>query len=134
MKSYLKQYIDGQWVESEGGTRHEVINPATEQPCTEITLGSAADVDKAVKAARKAFESFSQTSVEERIALLERIIEEYKARVPDIAEAISEEMGCPISIAKTAQVGSGPRPPRRDDQGAEGVRVRGTGRRQQGGA
>ena len=107
MKSYLKQYIDGHWVESEGGRRHEVINPATEQACTEITLGSAADVDKAVKAARKAFERFSQTSVAERIALLERITEGYKARANDIAEAIAMEMGCPISIAKTAQVGSG---------------------------
>ncbi|MCA1748407.1 MAG: aldehyde dehydrogenase family protein, partial [Parasphingopyxis sp.] len=77
MHSYLKHYIDGEWVESEGGSRYEVINPATEEPCTEITLGSQADVDKAVTAARRAFESFSQTSVEERVELLERIAEEY---------------------------------------------------------
>ena len=107
MKSYLKQYIDGAWVESDGGTRREVINPATETACSEITLGSAADVDKAVKAARKAFDSYSRTSVEERVALLEKIVAEYKARAGDIAEAISQEMGCPISIARTAQVGSG---------------------------
>jgi len=107
MKSYLKHYIDGQWVESEGGARHEVINPATEQPCTEITLGSQADVDKAVAAARRAFDSFSQTGKAERVALLGRIIDEYQKRVPDIAEAIATEMGCPISVAQTAQAGSG---------------------------
>jgi aldehyde dehydrogenase (NAD+) len=107
MKSYLKHYIGGQWVESEGGKRHEVINPATEQPASEVMLGSAADVDKAVKAARDAFETFSQTSREERMALLERIIGAYKARMGDIAQAISEEMGCPISTASTAQSGSG---------------------------
>ena len=107
MKSYLKHYIDGKWVESEGGKRHEVINPATEEACTEITLGTAADVDKAVKAARTAFESFSQTSVAERVMLLEKIAEGYQARSDDIAEAIAMEMGCPLSVSKTAQVGAG---------------------------
>jgi aldehyde dehydrogenase (NAD+) len=107
MKSYLKQYIDGSWVESEGGKRHEVIDPATEQPCTEIMLGSAADVDKAVAAARRAFETWSQSSVEERAALLERIIEEYKARIPDLAQAISQEMGAPIGFATAAQAPTG---------------------------
>ena len=107
MKSYLRHYIGGQWVESDGGTRHAVINPATEAPCTEITLGSAADVDRAVVAARRAFESFSRTSIDDRIALLEAIVAEYKVRANDIAEAIATEMGCPISMARTAQVGSG---------------------------
>ena len=107
MRSYLKHYIDGAWVESDGGTRREVINPATEAPVAEITLGSAADVDKAVAAARHAFESFSRTSVAERIALLERVLEAYKARATDMAEAISLEMGAPLSLAKSAQVGSG---------------------------
>lgn len=107
MRSYLRQYIGGEWVESEGGTRHEVINPATEEACTEITLGSAADVDKAVAAAREAFRSFSRTTVDERVALLEAILAEYKARVGDLAEAVSLEMGAPIGIAKTAQVGTG---------------------------
>jgi aldehyde dehydrogenase (NAD+) len=107
MKSYLKHYIDGAWVESEGGTRHAVIDPATEQPCTEITLGSAADVDKAVAAARRAFESYSQTTVAERAALLGRIIEEYKARIPDLAAAISQEMGAPIGFATAAQAPTG---------------------------
>jgi aldehyde dehydrogenase (NAD+) len=107
MRSTLKHYIDGAWVESDGGTRHEVINPATEAPVTEITLGSAADVDKAVAAAKRAFESFSRTSVDERIALIERVLDAYKARAADMAEAISLEMGAPLSLAKTAQVGSG---------------------------
>ncbi|MDH7973586.1 aldehyde dehydrogenase family protein [Sphingomonas sp. AR_OL41] len=107
MRSYLKHYIDGQWVASDGGTRHEVIDPSTEQPCTEITLGSQADVDKAVAAARKAFDSWSLSSVDERIALLERIIEGYKARMPDLAAAVSEEMGAPIGFANAAQAPAG---------------------------
>ena len=107
MKSYLKQYIDGAWIDSDGGRRHEVINPATEAPCTEITLGSQADVDKAVGAARRAFESFSRTSAEERAALLEAIIAEYKNRAEDLAQAIAIEMGCPIAMARAAQVGAG---------------------------
>ena len=107
MRSYLKQFIGGEWVDSVGGTRHDVINPATEEAVSEITLGSEADVDKAVAAARKAFESFSCTSVDERVALIEAILVEYKKRAGDMAEAISAEMGAPISLAKTAQVGSG---------------------------
>ncbi|MFZ5747205.1 MAG: aldehyde dehydrogenase family protein [Pseudomonadota bacterium] len=107
MRSYTSQYIDGHWVTSEGGRPHQVINPATEQPVTEITLGSAADVDRAVAAARRAFATFSRTSVDERVALLEAILAEYKNRIGDLAEAMALEMGCPISIARTAQAGSG---------------------------
>lgn len=107
MNSRLQQYIDGAWTDSEGGTRHHVINPATEAACTEITLGSPADVEKAVAAARRAFDSWSQTSVEERAALLTRIIDAYKARMPDLAKAVSEEMGAPIGFASAAQVPAG---------------------------
>jgi aldehyde dehydrogenase (NAD+) len=107
MKSYPQHYIDGRWIDSKGGRTHQVINPATEGVASEIVLGTAADVDDAVVAARRAFESFSQTTKAERIALLQRVVEEYGKRVPDIAEAIATEMGCPISIAKTAQAGSG---------------------------
>jgi aldehyde dehydrogenase (NAD+) len=107
MKSYLTQYIDGAWVESEGGRRHEVINPATEQAVSEITLGSETDVDRAVAAARKAFASYSRTPLDERKALLDRIIEGYKARSGDLAQAISEEMGAPIGFATAAQVPAG---------------------------
>ena len=107
MQSYLKHYIDGAWVESEGGAPYQVIDPATEQPCTEITLGTKADVDKAVAAARKAFETWSQSSVDERKALLGRILAEYKARIPDLAKAISQEMGAPMALASAAQAPTG---------------------------
>ena len=107
MDSYLKHYINGAWVDSIGGQRHEVISPSTEEPCTEITIGTEADVDAAVVAARAAFETFSQTSVEERIALLGRIVEEYKKRIPDLAKSMAMEMGAPISFASTAQAYSG---------------------------
>ena len=107
MNEYLRHYIDGKWTDSDGGTRHEVVNPATEEVVSAVTLGSQADVDKAVAAARRAFASYSQTGPAERAALLGRIIEEYKKRIPDIAKAISEEMGAPISLSQTAQAGSG---------------------------
>jgi aldehyde dehydrogenase (NAD+) len=107
MDSYLKHYINGQWVDSIGGKRHLVISPSTEEPCTEITLGTQADVDAAVKAAKAAFETFSQTSREERLALLGRIVEEYKKRVSDLAKSMANEMGAPLNFAATAQVGAG---------------------------
>jgi aldehyde dehydrogenase (NAD+) len=107
MDSYLKHYINGKWVDSIGGTRHEVISPSTEEACTEITLGTAADVDAAVAAAKAAFETFSQTTREERMALMGRILEEYKKRIPDLALSMANEMGAPISFASTAQVGAG---------------------------
>ncbi|RZA21664.1 MAG: aldehyde dehydrogenase family protein, partial [Proteobacteria bacterium] len=107
MNNYLKHYIGGEWVASEGGSTKIVINPATEEPVSEVVMGTAADVDKAVKVAREAFKSFSQTTREERIALLKRISEEYGKRMGGIAQAITEEMGCPISTSSTAQAGSG---------------------------
>ena len=107
MDSYLKHYINGAWVNSIGGARHEVISPSTEEACTEITIGTVADVDAAVAAARAAFPVFSQTSVEERLALLGRIIEEFKKRVPDLGKSMAMEMGAPISFASTAQAYSG---------------------------
>ena len=99
MDSYLKHYINGAWVDSIGGKRHEVISPSTEEACTEITIGTAADVDAAVVAARAAFETFSQTSVEERMALLGRIVEEFKKRAPDLGKSMASEMGAPVSFA-----------------------------------
>jgi aldehyde dehydrogenase (NAD+) len=107
MDSYLKNYIDGQWVDSVGGTRHEVISPSTEEACTEITLGTKADVDAAVAAAKKAFVTFSQTTREERLALMGRIVEEYKKRMPDLAQSMAAEMGAPISFAAAAQAPAG---------------------------
>ncbi len=107
MDSYLKHYINGEWVDSIGGTHHIVISPSTEEGCTEVTLGTRADVDAAVSAAQAAFKAFSQTSREERLALMGRIVEEYKKRSVDLAKSMSAEMGAPISFAGTAQVGAG---------------------------
>ncbi len=107
MDSYLKHYINGKWVDSIGGKRHEVISPSTEEACTEITLGTAADVDAAVAAAKAAFVGWSQSTREERLALMGRILEEYKKRIPDLAKSMANEMGAPISFASTAQVGAG---------------------------
>ena len=84
-----------------------VVNPATEQPMYDIAMGSAADVDKAVAAARRAFETFSQTSREERVALLTRVVEVYKSRTKDLGAAISDEMGAPLAFAEKFQVGAG---------------------------
>lgn len=107
-ETHLKQnYIGGKWVDSIGGTPHGVINPATEEVCTTITLGTTADVDAAVAAAKEAFKTFSQTTREERLALLERIVEEYKKRGPDLAKSMAMEMGAPVSFAQMAQVGAG---------------------------
>ena len=107
MYDFRKFFIDGAWVSPAGRRELDVINPATEQPVGKILLGTAEDVDAAVKAARAAFETFSQTSREERVALLERIIKVYKARMKDVAVAISDEMGAPMKLALHAQAGSG---------------------------
>jgi aldehyde dehydrogenase (NAD+) len=101
-------YIDGEWVESSTGQVLAVINPATETPIAEIALGGQHDVDRAVAAARRAFESYSQTTPAERIALLKRIAAGFQARAEELAKAISQEMGAPLPFALSAQVGSGP--------------------------
>ncbi|MDA1072853.1 MAG: aldehyde dehydrogenase family protein [Proteobacteria bacterium] len=100
-------YIDGNWASPAGATPHDVINPATEQAVGRISLGSSADIDKAVAAARKAFAGFSQSSREERLALLDRIIAVYKTRMDDLARAVTAEMGAPATLAARAQVPSG---------------------------
>ena len=107
MRERLQNYIDGKWVDSEGGTRHEVISPGTEEAVSVITLGTKADVDKAVAAARRAYKTFKKTTREERLALMERIVEEYKKRAKDLAQSMAEEMGAPVSFAEVAQVGAG---------------------------
>src|SRR6202000_2575365 len=80
---------------------------ATEEPMYEIALGSKADVDKAVAAAKRAFETFSQTSREERVALLTKIIDIYKGRMKEIGAAVSDEMGAPLPMAEKLQAGAG---------------------------
>ena len=107
MREYLKFYIDGAWVDPATPKTLDVINPATEGVAGRISMGSAVDVDRAVKAARKAFATFSQTSREERIALLERCIAEYQKRYADMAAAITEEMGAPAMLAQKAQAAMG---------------------------
>ena len=106
--SHEKQfYINGQWVAPKGDRTVDVINPATEEAVATIALGNEEDVDIAVAAARKAFETYSQTSREERIALLERILEIYQRRSEEFARAISLEMGAPAKLSKHAQAPSG---------------------------
>jgi aldehyde dehydrogenase (NAD+) len=107
MRQYLKFYIDGAWVDPVRMTTLDVENPATEEVCGTIAVGSAADVDKAVMAARKAFPAWSRTTREERIAVLERIVVEYQKRAADLAAAVTEEMGAPAALAERAQVGAG---------------------------
>ena len=107
MREYTKFYINGAWVEPSATATLAVENPATLEQCATIAIGNEADVDSAVAAAKAAFETFSQTSVEERAALLDKIAEIYLSRIGDIAEAIREEMGAPISLASTAQAYAG---------------------------
>ena len=107
MREYLKFYIDGKWVDPVEPKTLEVDNPTTEQVSGRISLGSAADVDKAVKAARKAFGTWSQSTREERLGLLQAILAEYRKRAGDLADAVSEEMGAPASLAAGPQVALG---------------------------
>ena len=107
MRDYTKFYINGSWVEPSETNILGVENPATLEQCATISIGNNADVDNAVAAAKAAFETFSQTSVEERAALLDKIAEIYMSRIGEIAEAIREEMGAPISLASTAQAYAG---------------------------
>ncbi|WP_440692867.1 aldehyde dehydrogenase family protein [Candidatus Pelagibacter sp. HIMB1695] len=107
MKNLLQHYINGKWVNSNGGNTMDVINPSTENKIATITLGSSKDVDVAVSAARAAFKSWSETNLNERISLLEKLLEIYKSRSDEMAKFISDEMGAPIDLAKSAQVGAG---------------------------
>ena len=107
MLEKLQFYIDGQWVDPAEPRTMDVVNPATEEVYGRISIGSAADVDVAVAAANRAFETFSQTSREERIDLLQAILDVYIRRADEVAEAIMDEMGAPWGLAKHAQAASG---------------------------
>jgi len=107
MREYLKFYIDGQWVDPVEPKSLDVDNPTTEQVSGKIALGADADVDNAVKAARKAFATWSQTSREERLDVLQAIRVEYQKRAADLADAVTEEMGAPRSLAAGPQVSMG---------------------------
>jgi len=104
VREYLKFYIDGQWVDPVEPRTLDVENPATEQVSGKISLGSAADVDNAVTAARRAFASWSQSSREERLDLMQAILAEYRERTGELADAVTEEMGAPASLASGPQV------------------------------
>jgi aldehyde dehydrogenase (NAD+) len=103
----LQFYIDGRWVEPAQRRPFDVINPATEEPIARIALGDAEDVDRAVLAARRAFESFSRTRREDRLALLRRIVDSYNKRYAELAETISREVGAPLWLSQVAQVATG---------------------------
>jgi aldehyde dehydrogenase (NAD+) len=100
-------YINGSWVEPQITNDFNVIDPSTEEPCAVISLGSEADTNKAVDAARSAFESWMFTPKNDRLKLIENILEEYQKRAEDMAKAISLEMGAPIEMARQQQVGTG---------------------------
>ncbi len=102
-----KFYINGAWVAPLAASPIAVIDPATEQPYATISGGTAADVERAVSAARAAFPAWAATPVAERIALLKRVLEIYKRRYEDMAQAISHEMGAPITWAREAQAYAG---------------------------
>lgn len=107
MREYLDFYIDGRWVGPVRPNPFDVENPATERVAGKISLGSAADVDVAVTAARRAFAGWSQTSRQQRLELLEAILAEYQKRAGDLADAVTEEIGAPPSLAAGPQVGLG---------------------------
>ena len=102
-----KFYVDAKWIDPAVAHNLQVLNPATEEPIATISLGTAADVDKAVAAAKRAFESYSVTTVDQRLAFLRRIVEVYKVKSDQMAEAISLEMGAPLSLARKAQSAAG---------------------------
>ncbi len=107
MLEKLQFYIDGKWVDPVEPHTLDVINPATEEVYGRISLGSAADVDVAVAAAKRAFDSYSASTREERMALLQSILDVYTRRHDEVAEAIMDEMGAPWGLAKAAQAASG---------------------------
>jgi len=107
MTDFTKFYINGEWVAPIEPRLVDVINPATEEPVAQISLGSARDVDRAVAAAKAAFPAYSRTSKEERLALLQKIVEAYKARYDELAQTITKEMGAPAWLATRAQAATG---------------------------
>ena len=107
MLEKLKFYINGEWVDPATPATLDVINPATEEPCAKISMGASADVDAAVAAAKAAFPAWSRTSKEERLGYMAKIVELYQGRYAEIAQAISMEMGAPISLATAAQAAMG---------------------------
>src|SRR6202051_3255324 len=109
MSHELQFYIGGEWVAPAGQARLPVIDPSTEEAFAEIAMGTPADVDRAVAAARKAFASFALTTPEERLALIRKILEAYSERYDEMAQLISREIGAPRALAHGWQAGLGAR-------------------------
>ncbi|MGE0741430.1 MAG: aldehyde dehydrogenase family protein [Hyphomonadaceae bacterium] len=107
MREKLSFYIDGKWVPPVKPRTHDVINPANEEPVGRISLGSSDDVNKAVAAAKAAFAAWSVSSIDERKALLDKIIAIYQRRAGEMAETISMEMGAPLPLAQSSQAPAG---------------------------
>ncbi len=107
MRDCRQFYIDGQWIDPAEPRDFKVINPATEEAIATISLGSSNDVDRAVAAAKRAFESYSESDPGERLALLRRVLEVYQSKMDQMAETISQEMGAPISLSRKAQAPAG---------------------------
>ena len=107
MKNCRQFYIDGEWVSPSQVCDFPVINPATEEPIATISLGSTADVDRAVAAAKRAFDSYSETTRDDRLRFLHRAIEVYQKRMEQMSETISLEMGSPIGLSRAAQAPAG---------------------------
>ncbi len=107
MKYLNTHYVDGAWVVPLSSTSFSIRNPANDSVIGTVALGSAADVDRAVAAASRAFATFSRTSKAERLALLERLLEVYTARLEDMSWAITSEMGAPIDMSRNEQAGCG---------------------------
>jgi aldehyde dehydrogenase (NAD+) len=103
MMEKLKFYIDGAWVDPAAPSTLGIVNPATEETFAQISLGSRPDVDRAAKAARRAFATYSVTSVEARLSWLEKIIDGFRARLPELARMMTLEMGAPITFATQRQ-------------------------------
>ena len=107
MKDCRQFYVDGKWVDPIKSHDFSVINPATEEPFATISLGGSVDVDRAVAAAKRAFESYSETTPDERLKLLRRITEIYQSKIDEMADTISQEMGAPNLLARKAQAPAG---------------------------
>ena len=107
MKDKLNFYIDGQWVEPKSSETIEVINPANENIIGHVAAGTKEDIDMAVKAASRAFESFQYSSKEDRIEMLNNVISEYENRYQDFVDTITEEMGAPLWLSSRAQASTG---------------------------
>ena len=102
-----KFYVNGEWVDPINQNNYEVINPSTEETCAIINLGSSEDTNSAVGAARKAFDTWKDTSKDERVKLLEKLLEIYKSKWDDMTNAISTELGCPKDWCSANQTSSG---------------------------